>query len=79
MLGRLFLGNAVPIIEDYDGIARRLRELKPSATPSAKDADLTDKWRGFAEETARAYVQNRRRGPMADSILPNRREAEKRR
>ena len=57
----------MPIVEDYDAIAKRLRELKPSATPKAKDA-ARDKWRDLAEETARVYVQNRRSGPLADSI-----------
>ena len=57
----------MPIVEDYEAIAKRLRELKPSATPTAEDADL-GKWWDFAEETARVYVQNRRRGPLADSI-----------
>jgi hypothetical protein len=66
------------IIDDHEAIARRLRELKPSPAPTTKDTDL-DKWRGLAEQTARVYVQNRRRGPMADSIYQKRREAVTRR
>ena len=58
----------MPIVEDYDAIAKRLRELGPSATPTAKDRDL-DKWRDLAEQTTRVYVQNRRRGLLADSIM----------
>jgi hypothetical protein len=50
------------IINDFDAIARRLRELNP---PSGKDDDLKA-WRGLAEETARTYVESRRRGPGAD-------------
>jgi len=56
------------IIDDHEAIARRLRELERFATPTTKDNDL-DKWRDLAEETARVYVENRRRGPLADSIL----------
>ncbi len=62
------------IVDDYDDIAKRLRELKPPA----KDARL-DKWREIAAETARVYVEHRRRGPMADSIYHKRREAGTRR
>jgi hypothetical protein len=65
--GVSFLGGGMPIVEDYDAIAKRLRELKPSANSKAKDTPL-DKWRDLAEETARVYVQNRRRGPLADSV-----------
>jgi hypothetical protein len=58
--GVLFSGEGVPIIEDYDEIAKRLRELNLPATPAAKNADL-DKWRDFAKETARVYVEDRRK------------------
>jgi hypothetical protein len=53
------------IINDYDAIARRLRELNPP--PAGKDHDLKV-WRSRAEETARTYVESRRRGPVADSL-----------
>ncbi len=52
------------IVDDYGAIARRLRELNP---PSGKDDDLKA-WRGLAEETARTYVESRRRGPLADML-----------
>jgi len=65
------------IIDDHEAIARRLRKLKPSATPT-KNTQL-DKWREIAAETARVYVQNRRRGPLADSIYNKRGEAVTRR
>ncbi len=64
------------IIDDHEAIAKRLRKLKPSAAP-AKDTDL-DKWRDVAKETARVYVENRRRGPLADSLYHKRREAVRR-
>jgi len=54
----------VAIINDYDAIARRLRELNP---PASKDDDLKT-WRGIAEEIARTYVESRRRGPVADIL-----------
>jgi hypothetical protein len=60
------------IIDDHEAIARRLRELNPSATPTANPGDL-EKWRDLAEQTARVYVQNRRKGPLADSIYKTRR------
>lgn len=72
------MGSGMAIIDDHEAIARRLRELRPSATPTARDTDL-DKWRDLAEKTARVYLQNRRRGPLADSILQKRREAVRRR
>jgi hypothetical protein len=76
--GASSLGEGMAIVEDYEAIARRLRELNPSASPPAKDARL-DKWREIASETARVYVENRRRGPLADSIYHKRREAGARR
>jgi hypothetical protein len=52
------------IINDYGAIARRLRELNP---PAHKEDDLKA-WRSRAEETARTYVESRRRGPVADIL-----------
>jgi hypothetical protein len=52
------------IINDYAAIARRLRELKP---PAGKDKELKS-WQDLAEETARSYVESRRRGPLADLL-----------
>lgn len=50
------------IIEDYDAIQKRLRELR-SATPRAvtEIGDL-ERWRDMARQTARAYVESRRQG-----------------
>ena len=52
------------IINDYEAIARRLRELSP---PADKGGDLK-KWRDHAEETARTYVESRRQGSLADIL-----------
>jgi hypothetical protein len=52
------------VIDDYEAIARRLRELNP---PADKDDDLK-KWRDHAKETARTYVESRRQGPLADRL-----------
>jgi hypothetical protein len=52
----------VAIINDYEAIARRLRELNPVAR---KDADI-EKWRDLAAEIAQTHVDSRRRGPLAD-------------
>ena len=52
------------IIDDYDAIARRLREFNPPADTG----DDLKKWRDHAEETARTYVDNRRQGPLADML-----------
>jgi hypothetical protein len=66
------LEEGMAIIDDHEAIARRLRELNPPASRPAKGRDL-DKWREIAAETARVYVENRRRGPMADSLYLMRR------
>jgi hypothetical protein len=52
------------IINDYDAIARRLRELNPQV---GKNENLRT-WRSLAEETAQTYVESRRRGPVADIL-----------
>jgi hypothetical protein len=38
--GVSLLGGGMPIVEDHDAIAKRLRELTPSTTPKAKDTAL---------------------------------------
>jgi hypothetical protein len=51
------------IIEEYRAIAKRLRELRAGgASPQGTDevADL-ERWRDFARQTAREYVESRRR------------------
>jgi hypothetical protein len=60
----------MPIIDDYDAIAKRARELK--LPQSHKGVDL-EKWREAASETARAYVQTRRRELALGPMLPRRR------
>ena len=72
MLGHSFVGEAMAIIEDYDAIAKRIRDLNLPTAP-AKETDL-DRWRDLAADTARIYVQNRRTGPLADVILQRRRQ-----
>jgi hypothetical protein len=52
------------IIDDFDGIAKRLRELKTPSPKSADEIAELEKWRDLARETARAYVENRRRGVL---------------
>ncbi|MBV9828733.1 MAG: hypothetical protein JO001_24145 [Alphaproteobacteria bacterium] len=52
----------MPIVEEYGAIAKRLRELQ---TASAKSVDVIsdlEHWRDAARETARVYVETRRRG-----------------
>lgn len=56
----------MPIIDDFDGIAKRLRELKSAAPKGADEIGELEKWRDRAMETAGAYVQSRRQGPMSD-------------
>jgi hypothetical protein len=54
------------IIDDFDGIAKRLRELRTPSPKSADEIAELEKWRDLARETARAYVENRRRGALSD-------------
>jgi hypothetical protein len=63
----------MPIIEDYEAIARRLRELNPPPTQDRQTGRHLEEWRDLAEATARDYVQTRRRGPLADALLQKRR------
>ncbi len=51
----------MPIVEEYDAIARRLRELKASSAKSADEISNLERWRNLARETARVYVESRRR------------------
>ena len=52
----------MPIIDNYDAIAKRMRELElPVQAQSHKDTELLEKWRAAALDTARTYVQKRRR------------------
>ena len=66
----------MPIIEEYDAIAKRLRELKADAPKGAEEIADLEKWRDLARDTARAYVENRRRRAAGVSLsLPKRRRA----
>jgi len=51
----------MPIVEDYEAIAKRLRELRVAATKSAERITELERWRDLAHETARVYVSGRRR------------------
>jgi hypothetical protein len=61
MLRASFLGEGVAIIDDFEGIAKRLRELKLGAPKDAHEIAELERWRDHAMETARVYVENRRR------------------
>jgi hypothetical protein len=51
----------MPIVEDYEAIAKRLRELRAAAPKSAERITELERWRDLACETARVYVDDRRR------------------
>jgi hypothetical protein len=63
------------IIDDFDGIAKRLRELKTPSPKSADEIAELEKWRDLARETARAYVENRRRGVLSNYSPSGRRRS----
>ena len=69
------LGGAMPIVEEYDAIAKRLRELKTRAPKGANEITELEQWRDIAKETARAYVEERRRQTVSRPILPRRAKA----
>jgi hypothetical protein len=62
----------MPIVEEYDAIAKRLRELKTSTPKGADEITELERWRDLAKETARAYVEGRRRQIIRRPILPRR-------
>jgi hypothetical protein len=65
----------MPIIDHYEAIGKRARELKlPVQAQSYKVSEL-EKWREAALETARAYVQTRRRDVALGPMLPPRQRA----
>jgi len=45
----------MPIVEDYDAIAKRLRELQAAEPKSAERITELERWRNLARETARTY------------------------
>lgn len=60
----------MPIVEDYDAIARRLRELKAPTPKSADEISDLERWRDLARETARIYLENRRQSPTYRRFYP---------
>jgi hypothetical protein len=61
------------IIDDFDGIAKRLRELHSAAPKSVNEIADLEKWRDAAKTAARAYVENRRKEAMGGPVpLPGR-------
>jgi hypothetical protein len=64
------------IVEEYDAIAKRLRELKTGAPKGAEEITDLERWRDVAKETARAYVESRRRhaagAPIRSPRVPTR-------
>ena len=59
----------MPIVEEYDAIAKRLRELRTGAPKGVDEIADLERWRDLARETARAYVESRRRRIVA-RVLP---------
>lgn len=55
------------IADDFDAIAKRLRELQAPSPKSSEQIAELEKWRDLARETARIYVENRRRGALRDA------------
>lgn len=62
--------GTVSIVEDYDAIARRLRELKAPTPKSADAISDMERWRDLARETARTYLENRRRSATYRRFYP---------
>jgi hypothetical protein len=58
------------IIEEYDAIAKRLRELQTATPKAANEIAHLERWRDLARETARVYVDGRRRRAARRPILP---------
>jgi hypothetical protein len=58
------------IIEDYDAIATRARELRTSSPKGADEIAELGRWRNLAQKTARAYIENRRRPMSRTAALP---------
>ena len=62
----------MPIVEEYDAIAKRMRELRTAAPQDADEIAKVEKWRDSALDVARAYIQKRRR-EMAVGAISRRR------
>jgi hypothetical protein len=59
------------LIEEYGAIAKRLRELQGVAPKSADEITELERWRDLARQTAREYVESRRRLRAGRLILPH--------
>ena len=63
----------MPIIEEYDAIARRLRELRAPSPKGVDEITNLERWRDLALETAQEYVKARRRAAIIGKpTLPGR-------
>jgi hypothetical protein len=63
----------MPIIEEYDAIAKRLRELRADSPKGVDEIADLERWRDLARETAQEYVEIRRSHPIIGKpILPRR-------
>ena len=49
------------IIEEYNAIAKRLRELRAVSPKGVDEITNLERWRDLARQTAQEYVENRRR------------------
>lgn len=63
------------IIDEFEVIAKRMRELKSPAPKGANEITELEKWRDLAKETARVYLENRRRGALSDNSSPRSRRS----
>jgi hypothetical protein len=53
--------SAMAIIEEYNAIAKRLRELRAVSPKGVDEITNLERWRDLARQTAQEYVENRRR------------------
>jgi hypothetical protein len=54
------------IVDDFDAIAKRMRELKSPSPKTSEQISEMEKWRALARETARVYLETRRKGLLRD-------------
>ena len=66
--------SAMPIIEEYDAIAKRLHELRAASPNGAAEITNLERWRDLARQTVQEYIEDRRRrvGKPTQPILPRR-------
>jgi hypothetical protein len=58
------------IVEEYGAIAKRLRELQSANPKGAGEIRELERWRNLARQTAREYLDTRRRQTSRRLILP---------